>query len=398
VVATAYPESNPEQNCARLLEKPDLIPFMKHLSQLLTLFLLSGALLPFSASAISQKATYTGLFFEPEGVWQQSAGTFSLAITTGSKFSGKLQIGLHRYPFSSSLDANGHATIGILRRFDDPLYIEFQISSEDPDLIQGTVSSGGWTADLIADRAVFDGKRSVSPDAGQYTMIIPGNFEFTADPGGDSFGSITIDKAGRLRFSGSLADGTKVSQSATVSKGGQWPLYLSLYREGGALWAWMLFYKTPEEPLTGDVTWIRPEMIWTSFYPAGFAITSSAWGSYYQRPLKGERIIGISDGILEFNGGNLEHGITNQVVLDSKNRPVNLSPNGLTMKFNTSNGTFTGKVQHPISWEWIRFQGVALQDYGVAAGYFLDWTKSGEVWLQAPIDQGPPGLLRARSH
>jgi hypothetical protein len=42
---------------------------------------------------------------------------------------------------------------------------------------------------------------------------------------------------------------------------------------------------------------------------------------------------------------------------------------------------------HPVSWEWIRFSGVVLQDYAVAAGYFLDWDKSGEAWLQAPADE-----------
>lgn len=328
--------------------------------------------------------TYNGLFYEANGYWEQSAGLLSLKTTKGNRFSGRLQVGPRRYSISGAFDANGSATLGILRRNENPLTLYLQVDAEDADLIYGTLSDGVWVADVIADRAVFNGKDWSSPDAGQYTMLIPGDFNSRTSPGGDSYGTVKVDRAGRLRFAGALADGTKVTQSSTVSKGGQWPFYASLYSGGGAIWGWVLLNNSAEEALVGDVTWVRPRMRWTQYYPEGFAITTTAWGSHYVRPPGGARVIDLTEGLMEFNGGNLPEGITNRVILEFNNRVTNLSPNGLKVSFSLSNGTFSGRVMHPVSWEWIRFSGVVLQDYAVAAGYFLDWTRSGEVWLEQP--------------
>ena len=90
-----------------------------------------------------------------------------------------------------------------------PLRVEFQVDPDDPDVIAGTVSSetenGVWTADLYADRAVYDGKTSIAYDVGSYTMVLLGDPTSTNTPGGHSYGTITVDRAGRLKFAGSLA-------------------------------------------------------------------------------------------------------------------------------------------------------------------------------------------------
>lgn len=332
-------------------------------------------------AAVPQWGTYNGLFQEPENVWQQSSGTLTLTATSRGRFSGKLLLGPSRYSFSGAFDSQGHAVVTAPRRNQSPLRLDLLVTADDEDVISGTVSDGSWTADFFMDRAIYNGKSSLSPDFGQYTMIIPGDFTATEDPGGDGYGTITVSKNGQLRFAGALADGTKVTQASAVSKRGEWPFYNSVYRGGGAIWGWVLLNQTADEPLNGDVTWVRPEMS-GSYYPAGFAIVSSTWGSYYAKPPKGTKILNIDDGLIEFNGGNLLEGITNQVVVEINNRVTNLSANGLKMSFSTSNGLFSGKVQHPVSFEWIKFNGVVLQDYGVAAGFFLDWNQSGEVWLQ----------------
>ncbi len=175
---------------------------------------LAGTFVPMNAS-------YSGLFYEAGGVWQLSAGYISISTTARGKYTGRLQLGVRTYGFSGYFDADGHASRGILRRYDNPLTVDFQVSADDPDLITGTVSDGTWTADLIADRAIFDGRTSVSPDVGRYTLLVPGDFTLHTEPGGDSYGTVTVDKRGGLRFAGSMADGTKVSQATRVSKNGQ---------------------------------------------------------------------------------------------------------------------------------------------------------------------------------
>src|SRR5262249_41022631 len=135
-----------------------------------------------------QNATYSGLFFETNGVWQQSSGVLTLKTTARGTYSGKLTVGANRYSVSGTFDQNGRTTRGVPRRSDSTLVLDLQVDATDADLLTGTVSDGTWTADLIADRGVFDGKRSLSPDAGQYTILIPGDFTSTDTPGGDGAG------------------------------------------------------------------------------------------------------------------------------------------------------------------------------------------------------------------
>jgi hypothetical protein len=137
-----------------------------------------------------------------------------------------------------------------------------------------------------------------------------------------------------------------------------------------------------EAAITGDVTWIKPDIFWDWYYPRGFAITVSATGSQYVRPAGGNRIIDVTSGTIEFNGGNLREGITNQITLDSNNRVHNSSSNDLQLWFSLSSGFFRGFVREPSSWDWIPFFGVVLQDRAVATGYFPGWDQTGEVWLQ----------------
>jgi len=332
---------------------------------------------------VPMKGIYNGLFFEADGFWEQSAGVISIFTTTRGYYSARLQIGWARYGLSGQFDVDGKVSRVILRRFQNPLTVEFQVDAGDPDLITGSVTDGTWTADLIADRAVFDGRTSISPDAGQYTMVIPGDFTSTNTPGGASFGIINIDKAGRIRFAASLADGTRISQSTTVSKGGQWPLYASLYWGDGAIFGWQLFNGSANTDISGDVTWIRPRLRWAWYYPDGFAVILSSTGSRYVRPPPGNKVLDLTTATIEFNGGNLDQGITNHVTLDSNNRIHNQSANGLRLGFSLSNGSFSGIVMDPITWDWIPFRGVVLQKQGIAAGYFFGWDQTGEVWMQA---------------
>jgi len=331
------------------------------------------------------KATYNGLFFE-SGWWEQNSGTLTLRTTTQGSYSAKLKIGSSRYSFSGVFDPDGYVFREIPRRYDYPLWVEFQVDPDDPDLITGTVSSdsyyGAWTADLVADRAVNDGKYSISYDAGRYTMILLGDPTTTNNPAGHSWGTIKVNGAGRLKFAGSLADGTKVTQSATLSKDGYWPFYISLYQGEGAIYSWLQLNGSVDEDVSGDVTWIRPAVPGAWYYPDGFALLVQADGSDYVRPPKGVRILNVANAQIQFNWGDLYQNFTNHVFLDDRNRVLNYSANGLNMKFSLSKGTYRGSVLDPSTWTWFRFQGVVLQRYDLAPGYFLGWDESGEVWLE----------------
>jgi len=326
--------------------------------------------------------TYNGLFYASDGTWQGNSGVMTIKTTSRATYSVKIQMGQERFSWTGRLDSSGADSRQVQSYYHGPITTQFQVDPEDPDLITGTISSADWTADLFADRAVFNGKTSSSIDAGKYTMLIPGDMTSHANPAGDGFGTITITRAGKITFVGSLADGTKISQSSTVSKGGQWGLYIPLYRGLGTFYGWMLFNGSADEDLGGDTTWIKPQHSSGFYYPDGFAIVVPSYGSYYVAPPNGAPIIDVNAGTIEFVGGDLDPGVTNSISLVANNKVVNQSANGLSMTFNTASGTFTGKVMHPVNQRWLTFRGVALQRFAVAAGYALGWTETSEAWLQ----------------
>jgi len=329
----------------------------------------------------SINGAYYGVFFEPDGAWSRSSGVIAISTRSSGSYSARLQRGLVFYRFSGQFDSDGHTSRQIFSFFGRDLTIDLQVGPDDPDIITGSVSDGVWMADLSAFRAVFDGRTNVSPDAGRYTMVLPGDFTSTDTPGGNSFATVRVDSAGRLTVSGQLADGWSFFQSTRVSKDGQWPFYFPAYFGEGSVHG-LLQLNGGGSAISGDVNWIKPEIRWDWYYPHGFAITVSTTGSQYVPPAFGTKIIDINTGAIEFNGGNLHDGITNQVNLDSNNRLHNLGPNDLSFRFSLSSGTFRGVVVDPFTRDWIPFRGVVLQDRAIGTGVFPGWDQSGEVTLQ----------------
>src|SRR6266404_1491806 len=204
------------------------------------------------------KGTYYGVFFEADGSWSHSSGSLTISTTSHGTYSASLQRGLDFFRFSGRFDTNGSDSRRLVSFFNDALTVDFQVDPGDSDTITGSVSDGVWVADLSAYRAVFDGRTNVSPDAGKYTMILPGDFTSSTTPGGDSFATITVDRAGRIRVSGEQADAWSFFQSTRVSKAGQWPFYFPAYTGRGTLHGWLQLNAPDSPAVSGDVTWVKP--------------------------------------------------------------------------------------------------------------------------------------------
>jgi hypothetical protein len=247
------------------------------------------------------------------------------------------------------------------------------------------VSNGTFTANLVSDRAVFDGKLHLAPQAGRYTLIIPSASDNSAStPDGNSFGTVTVDKAGRIRLAASLADATKLSQAVTLSKNGDWPLYVPLYGGNGSMMSWLAFNNTASSDIDGDVVWIKPNVPSAKLYPLGFKVTSPARGSRFQGAPAPGNLLTFTNGELALVGGDLAGSITNQITLGARNRVTNLSANKLTLTFSPSKGSFTGRVINPASGKPVSFSGVVLQKENAGFGWFLGLSHSGLVSLAEP--------------
>ena len=332
---------------------------------------------------IPVKGTYNGLFYEAGGVLHQSSGCFTLATTVKGTFSGSLIAGGTRYSLSGQLDANGDAQVTLARGNLSSLTVVLHLDlTQGTDQITGTVSDGTWTAALSGDRAVYDGKTSIAPLAGnKYTLILPGSNDSTTEPGGDGYGTLTVDGTGKIHLAGSLSDGTKISQVGALSKYGEWPFYVPLYSGQGSVLSWIAFVGTATNDLSGDLTWTKPGMV-AKYYPGGFRVETAAWGSLYTPPATGQRVLNFTEADVVLSGGNLAQGITNPIALGPANKVTSTNKTSLT--FTLPTGLFKGSVLNPVTLKPIPFYGVALQKTNIGCGYFLGTSQSGRVQLQGP--------------
>jgi hypothetical protein len=232
---------------------------------------------------------------------------------------------------------------------------------------------------LIGDLAYYDGKTHVAPEKGRYTLIIPGSGS-VASPGGDGWATVTVDAAGNIALGGSLADTTGLSQSATVSRYGLWPFFSSLYGGQGLIIGWLGFTNGPPWVVGGNVTWLKPPLSGAKYYPSGFTVSAGATGAAYAAPGAGTNVLNSTNAAVTFAGGNLgSRSITNLISLSSRNVAVNHSTNALSLSFTSTTGTFTGKVQDPLTRQMLPFSGVMLQNQDQGVGYFTGANQTGQV-------------------
>jgi hypothetical protein len=326
---------------------------------------------------------YDGLFYEVGEVRQASAGFFTVSSTPRKTYSGRLQLGANRYTFSGQLDLQGVATNIIQRRGANPLTVEFQAGACDQaDQITGRVTDGIWVATLLGNRAVFNSKTNPAPYAGSYTLCIRGQNNDPSVPAGDGFGTVRVSTSGQAKFVGALADRTKVSQSVSLSKNGNWPLYVSLYSGKGSLVSWLTFTNQANSDLNGKLSWIKTAGVVSPFYPAGFTNECNLVGSVYVPPVGAmNHVLQLTNALVEFSGGNLSPDFTNSVALGQYNRVTNLSSNRLTLSFSLSTGTFRGSVVDPVSRRPLTFSGAVFQKLDIGCGFLLGTNQSSRVTL-----------------
>jgi hypothetical protein len=338
-----------------------------------------GLALASSVHAQPAKATYNGLFLATNGAPLQNSGSFTLTTASAGAFSAKLQLGNTRAALSGKF-ISGVASATVLLSKTESLNLELQWDASS-DQITGIVSNSTWAANLASHRTSFDGISFVAPQAGHYTAIIAASDGVSPGPSADSFGTVTVTTSGRITFAASLADGTKFTQSTTLSGNGQWPLFVPLYFGQGSIVSWVTFTNLAETALNGNLTWIKPANSTSRYYPTGFTNQTQIFGYTYNQPPKGQGLLDFSGGAITFDGGNLVQNITNYVLLDANNRVNNLGANKLTITVTLPTGAFRGTVTDPLSLKSIPFGGVVLQSQNRGSGNFLGSNQVGQVHL-----------------
>ncbi len=324
--------------------------------------------------------TYNGLFSDDDGVSHESSGFFSAKVTSASKFTGKISMAGKNYSIGGQFNSTGKSTNLVLRAGLNLLTVELDCTVADQ--INGRVTDGNWSATLLADKALFNALTNPAPLAARYTMNIPGSDDTATSPGGNGFGAITVDAAGKISFKGTLADGTKISQKTLLSKDGHWPFYVSVNSGGGSIISWVTFANTDPKSFDGELVWTRHANPLAKFYPLGFTNQTGADGAQYIPPPLGDLVLDIGDGIVWFSGGNHTQTFSNNVTLGSDNKIINTSSNTFSMKLTVASGLFSGKATDPLTLQAISFKGALSQRDNAGHGFFLGTNQSGSVLFQ----------------
>jgi len=340
------------------------------------------------------QGAYYGIFYDTNSPTQLGSGAIAIDEKSAGGFSGSLQIGSTKWPFTGRFDNTGNASVTVNRGKMNPVTLALQQDLfGGSDRIAGTVtaSDNSWTSELVAERAGdFNAKTNPCPMAGTYTLVVPGTPGATGSPAGDGFGVVTITAAGIATLTGTLADATTVSTSGGLSRSGRWALFAPLYTGRGCFLGWLTFSNAPGSDIDGGVGWFRPVQPSVTLYTMGFAVTTEAIGSRYTKPPAGTAALNFTDGIAVLSDGNLAQSFTNQVQLNANNTIVNLGANGLKLTVSPGNGLFSGQAQDPATGKYLPFKGVVLQKQNAGGGYFLNQNQSGEVYFGSSPLLPPP--------
>lgn len=346
------------------------------------------------------KGVYNGLF-APAGADGGSAvdptnsGFAALTLTDKGKFTGKLLLAGAMHSFSGAanvVDGTAHVLIKPTAQPALTLDLEFDVNNgADTTGVTGRVSRASWESPLSAYRAAAPAQGAVF--AGKHTFLIPGaDADLSATcPAGDGAGTVMVVPSGVLTLAGAVGDGTAISQSVPLSKGGDWPLYVSLYGGKGVLWGWVSF-STNTEPyrFQGDLAWIkRAGAPADKFYSNGFEKTNEIFGAKYTPPKPGTNTLSwpSTNGVLLIDGGNVEPAISNAVTLVKNKVTVLANSNKVSVTFTPATGLFSGSFLHPANGKTATVKGALLQlpapFYGLGSGWFRGTNQSGYFRIEA---------------
>jgi len=257
-----------------------------------------------SAAGVPSQTIMIGIGMLPtwaQGVFNgyvEGGGLASMNVTARGKITGKLTFGGRNYTFkAASYAAGGTAAEGFsvetaVRVGRTPLTLTLHVSQAvdpAPQTLGVVVGQLGDGKPVVLYRDVWtEAGAELASRIGYYTASLPGNGEY-----GSGYLTFTVSPAGKVKVSGKLADGTRVSQSGALIMDGAGRVFTVLYAEprtyqGGRLFGLAEF----ASPTAGHVIirLLADPIVWTSLNPkatgdygVGFSRELGVTGGWYDK-------------------------------------------------------------------------------------------------------------------
>ncbi len=317
---------------------------------------------------------YSGLLKDTNAVAPPGLATVSLTSQLG--FSGALQFGTKKFPFKGGFvgeDFTGPVSRG---RGVTPAQLTLHLDlSPGAEEITGSAAVDGVTYNLFAKLALT--KSDVPAGIiGAFTFVIEPDDTVTAGlPRGVGYGSATIDKSGKVKTGGMLADGTKFTSGGNVATDSSWILFLTPYKAGGVcagevlIDAGALF-----PPLSSTIDWARSADSKAKLFRNGFGPTTATLkGFRYTKPAKDVRVLVLNP-------------TTHQVDFSFGASDLPASPAAFTATLNTKN-KFEGG---PAGFKWTLVPATGLLNGSIPDAQGNSRAFGGAILQSSSATQGPP--------
>ena len=322
-----------------------------------------------------------------------ATGRASFEVGALGGMTGKLALGGVTYRLKGFFDGFNHLVITKARGPLPDITIDLQLTPDGGE-ISGTVGDGSFTAQISGERNGYNAASDPAPQQGRYTVSLPGDDLSTASgfPKGDGWAKMKVSADGIANVLGVLADGSVFSANLALTKTGEAPLYVPLYKKQGSLSGKIVFAANPGvSDAAGILHWLKPAGVpGTKRYPQGFSTDLPFTGSAYLFTAGSRVLAGLDAGggaaTIVFGEGNLPADLSQAVNLGQDN-VFRLSPPPavrLQLELKQKSGIVAGTFRQPGSTRDIPFRGVVLQTQSRAAGFFLGGSESGFFRLAPP--------------
>ncbi len=345
-------------------ELPKLTFFMQQ-NLALTANLIANPFVPtligtFSGLALPEVGTTPGI---------GTVGLFTATVTNKGSFSGSLVLdgakhtvsGLFTNQGASRFGTSRAPTLTILRKNKPSLVIALALDMSGATArITGTITqTGGAVSGITADRAHYSSKlkadASLAGTAQQrYNLILPAKTQtpiLAANlyPQGTGIGSMIVKTDGKVTFALHLADNTKFTAAAALSKNNDCPLFAQLYSKLGLLAAQVTLdpAQTATDSSATDAFWFRPAQPKSQWYPTG-------WPQGLRLDMPGSKFIippaapptSVFPGLGAVNAtdGNASLSFLEGLLNATVNKNLNISPTNIVTNAPVTDKTFTAKL------------------------------------------------------
>jgi hypothetical protein len=311
----------------------------------------------------------------------QTAGMLAnLVLAKTGSFTGKLLVAGGSYPLTGTFNGFGETTNTVKRTTAQggPITVALTIDTNGMGTVSGTVSNASWpmNSTLWASRAM------AKSGSTNYTLLMSPLTNAAADaPAGIGYALIS-DKSGKATLSGTLADGTKFTESVPVSESSEIPIYASLYAKTGVIIGWLNLtnLNTTNQPY--ELEWIKnTQAHQTGLYPGGFTNTlltaGSIWTNLTSITLPASTLL-VSNADLNLSY-SLNVSSAGKITSASSTSPTNSLAGTINLKSGLIQITFGDGVGKGT----IKASGALLQNTNYGGGSFVTKTNSGTIILSA---------------